>query len=76
VATISAANKDRGQYSGAIVAMDRNLVIQDVGRNTGIVHDMRDLDHPPKLGANLKVSYNKGLGKVAEKSKPQLSLSL
>jgi DNA (cytosine-5)-methyltransferase 1 len=76
VATITMANTTRGQYSGAIVAVDKHLVIQDVGRNTGVVHNINDLDQQPKLGAHLKVLYEKGRGKVAEKAKPQLSLSL
>lgn len=76
VATLTVANKARGQYSGAIVAVDRHLVIQDVGRNTGVVHDINDLDQPPKLGAHLKVAYEKGRGKIVEKPKNQLALSL
>ncbi|MFD2274751.1 hypothetical protein ACFS07_36270 [Undibacterium arcticum] len=50
VATLKRAENGH-TYSGPVVAVDRNLVIQDVGRNTGIVHDTSKLDRVPKLGA-------------------------
>lgn len=75
VATFKRAEDGR-TYVGAIVAADRNLVIQDAGRGVGIVHDISKLDRVPKLGASLKIVYEKGQGKVVEPTKHQLALSL
>jgi hypothetical protein len=37
-------------------------VIQDVGRNTGVVYNINNLDETPKAGANLKATDEKGRG--------------
>ena len=63
-------------YVGQIVAVDRNFIIQDVGRQTGILHDTATLDQAPKLGVSVKIQYDRSQGRVVEPAKKQLSLAL
>lgn len=77
VATFRLAEPARGQYSGVIVAIDRDVIIQDVGRDEGIIHRMDHLNKQPRLGQSVKIAYEKGRGKVEEKVKaPQMALNL
>lgn len=77
VATLQRADETKGQYSGIVVAVDRGVFIQDVGRGAGIVHIAGLLDKSPDLGRAVKVCYEQGRGKVVEKvSERQLGLGL
>lgn len=77
VATFRLADVMRGQYSGVIVAIDRDVVIQDVGRDEGVIHRADALNKRPKLGQTVKIAYEKGKGKVEEKVRaPQFALNL
>lgn len=53
-----------GEFSGAIVAVDDGLFVQDVGRRMGVVHSAADLDVLPQLGGEVSVKYMAGLGRV------------
>lgn len=77
VATFRRADELRGKYSGVVVAIDRDVIVQDVGRNEGVVHRAELLSKQPRLGQAVKVSYEKGRGRVEEKMRaPQLALGL
>lgn len=77
VATFRRADAMRGQYSGVIVAINRDVLIQDVGCDEGVVHCADALNKRPRLGQSVKVTYEKGRGKVEEKVRaPQLALNL
>lgn len=52
------------QYAGSIVAVDHNLMIQDVGHAEGVIHRITNLDRPPKLGEIVSVFYRDGNGVV------------
>lgn len=77
VATFRLADTMRGQYSGVIVAIDRDVLIQDVGRDEGVIHRADVLNKRPRLGQSVKITYEKSKGKVEEKVRaPQLALNL
>lgn len=77
VATFRLADAARGQYSGVIVAVDRDVMIQDVGRGEGVIHRLDLLNKQPRLGQTVKIAYEKGRAKVEEKVRaPQMALSL
>lgn len=75
VATVKHANSGRS-YVGTIVALDGDAVIQDVGKSTGVVHSLAKLDRVPRLGASMKIVYDRDKGSVLENSKPQMALEL
>lgn len=70
------ANKDVGQYSGAIVAVDGELVVQNIGRRMGIVHSASELDGSLLLGSEVEVKYRNGLGRVQTTKQQHLELGL
>lgn len=76
VATLRQPDTARGRYSGVVVAVDRDVVIQDVGRDQGVVHTVDKLDRMPRLGEAVRVSYDRGRGKVQERERPQMTLGL
>jgi DNA (cytosine-5)-methyltransferase 1 len=76
VATLKKADDMRGQYIGRIVAVGKEVFIQDAGRNEGIVHDMRKLASMPKLGQEVTVKYKQGQGVIELKEKAQMSLEM
>lgn len=77
VATFRLADTARGQYSGVIVAVDRGVFIQDVGRDEGVIHRGDVLNKQLHLGQSVKIAYAKGRGNVEEKVRaPQLGLNL
>lgn len=55
---------DGYDYGGPIVAIDRDLLIQDVGNGHGIVYKAANLDAMPKLGEEVEVQYEDGVGRV------------
>lgn len=76
VDAVSVANSETGRYKGQVVAARGHFVVQDVGRGLGVVHDQRSFDQPPKLGANVRVTYDRGRGKAEEQTRNQMSLGL
>lgn len=76
VVTLREADAGRGRYSGVVVAVDRDVVIQDIGRNEGVAHRVGQLDRQPRLGENVRVNYEKGKGKVQERERSQMSLGI
>jgi DNA (cytosine-5)-methyltransferase 1 len=58
------ADKEQGQYVGSIVVAGDGVVIQDVGRGAGVVHQLSLIDDLPKLGASVELRYAHGQGKV------------
>ncbi|MDZ7914347.1 MAG: DNA cytosine methyltransferase [Rhodococcus sp. (in: high G+C Gram-positive bacteria)] len=71
VATLKRPDVDRGAYLGRIVAADGEVLIMDVGRGSGVVHDRLALDRAPALGKLVKVTYSGGRGKVEDHVRPQ-----
>lgn len=76
VATLRQPDTTRGRYVGVIVAIDRDIVIQDVGREQGVVHTADRLDRMPQLGETVRVSYDRGHGKVQERERAQMTLGI
>jgi DNA (cytosine-5)-methyltransferase 1 len=77
VATLRRPDVDRGTYVGRVVAVDRDVVIMDVGRESGVVHERSVLDRVPKLGETVRMVYAAGRAKVEEKGRAQqLSLGI
>ena len=77
VATLRRPDVDRGTYVGRVVAVDRDVVIMDVGRETGVVHERSVLDRMPRLGETVRMVYAAGRAKVEEKGRAQqLSLGI
>lgn len=74
--TLKLANEDSGKYPGAIMAVDGDLYVQDIGGRTGVVHDASKLDKRPKLGAAVSVQYRDGIGQVVEKRQQQMDFGL
>jgi DNA (cytosine-5)-methyltransferase 1 len=74
--TLVMANAKTGQYAGMIVASDENVVIQDFGRNTGVVHEVSKLDKRPHLGDIAAVKYREGTAQVTERGGRQMDLGL
>lgn len=75
VGSISLARQNSSN-TGIIVAVDKDFVIQDVGRKTGVAHRRDILDGVPQLGKEVQIAYNKFKGVVKDKERPQLSLGL
>ncbi|WP_420715456.1 KfrB domain-containing protein [Cupriavidus sp. D39] len=47
-----------------------------MGRGCGVVHDASAFARPPKLGATVRISYERGRGRAEEPNKQQMSLGL
>ncbi|KAA0178867.1 DNA cytosine methyltransferase [Cupriavidus gilardii] len=76
VSSLRTADSARGQYVGQVVAADRNVVIQEVGKREGVLHAASAFDHRPKLGQVVKVKYADGQAKVEDRDRRQLALGL
>lgn len=76
VSSLSRANPEKGRYKGQVVAACGDFVVQDVGRGAGVVHDRKAFAAPPKLGATVRVSYDRGRGRAEGVPVPQMSLGL
>lgn len=74
--TLKLVNVRDGNYPGAIVAVDGNLVVQDIGGRTGVVHEVLRLNVRPQLGSSVSVNYRDGVGVVAERKRQQMDLGL
>jgi DNA (cytosine-5)-methyltransferase 1 len=76
VATFKRADTMQGRYSGSIVAMKGDFIIQDVGRNEGVLHSRAAFDKAPKLGQEISVQYREGKASFQVREKQQMSLTL
>ncbi|RWA50515.1 hypothetical protein AU476_27765 [Cupriavidus sp. UYMSc13B] len=76
VNAVAPANHESGRYKGQIVAAHGHFVVQDVGRGLGVIHDRRQFEDPPRLGATVRVAYGRGRGKAEEQARAQMSLGL
>lgn len=76
VATFKPADTMRGRYSGSIVAIKGDFIIQDVGRNEGVLHSRKTFDKAPKLGQEVSVQYREGKASFQLREKQQMSLTL
>lgn len=57
--TVQAINKD-GRYTGEILATTAHHVIQDVGRNQVVIHDLAALDRAYRAGDKARIQYANG----------------
>ncbi|MDZ7914341.1 MAG: hypothetical protein U5O16_21280 [Rhodococcus sp. (in: high G+C Gram-positive bacteria)] len=62
--TLQAPNLERGRYAGPVVATSRLHVLQEVGRNTVVPHDKRNIDKIPPPGSRMTLIYQAGRGTV------------
>jgi len=76
VATFKRADTMQGRYSGSIVAIKGDFIIQDVGRNEGVLHTRTAFDKAPKLGQEVSVQYRQGKASFQVREKQQMSLTL
>lgn len=76
VSILKMANENAGNYSGAIVAVEKGYFIQDIGKSVGIAHKSDNLDKQLTLGRSAVVNYSEGRGVVKEKVKEQLALEI
>lgn len=75
VATLKRVERN-GQYTGEIVAVDGDVMIQATGRNEGVLHIGKNLNGSVRLGESVKVTYRDGIGEVSRKDNRQLGLAL
>jgi DNA (cytosine-5)-methyltransferase 1 len=76
VATLKRPDTMRGRYSGRIVAIHGDTIIQETGRDEGVAHARSAFDKPPLLGWDVSVQYRQGRASQQRREKPQMSLSL
>lgn len=76
VTTFKRADAMQGRYSGSIVAIKGDFIIQDVGRNEGVLHTRMAFDKAPKLGQEVTVQYRQGKASFQVREKQQMSLTL
>lgn len=77
VAELKKPDTQNSVHFGRVVAADRDAVIVDVGRNSGILLEPSLLDRPPRLGESVQVTFRGGRGIVESQNKGrQLSLGL
>lgn len=76
VATWKRADTMRGRYSGIVVAIQGDSIVQDVGRNEGVVHSRTAFAKAPLLGQDITVQYREGKASHQVREKQQMSLSL
>ncbi len=76
VLTLRLANELNGNYSGPVVASDTNFIVQDIGREMGVVHEVSNIEVRPQLGKSVDVKYKAGLGRIVQKDISQMSLGL
>lgn len=76
VAILKRPDTMRGRYSGRIVAIQGDTIIQETGRDEGVAHTRSAFDKPPLLGWDVSVQYREGRASQQRREKPQMSLSL
>lgn len=65
--TLVKAEVNSSEYLGAIVAIDGDLLVQDIDGQVGVVHQISKMNIPPQLGSNVDVHYKDGAANVAVK---------
>lgn len=55
-----------GRHIGAVVRMEGDYAIQDVGRGDEVAHPLSRFEAPPEVGKKMDVSYVDGLARVAK----------
>jgi hypothetical protein len=63
--TVNEVNPESGRYTGPVIGSTALHVIQDLGRNSFVIHDKRDLDRVPLAGERMSVAYTRGRAEVA-----------
>lgn len=76
VTTIRAADSLKGRYSGPIVAVRGDVLIQETGRREGVFHLKANLEEAPMLGRSVRIAYEQGRGKVQERGAAQMGLGI
>lgn len=76
VVTLRKAEPSRGRYAGRILAVDGEVVIQDAGKQEGVLHLAKSFDSRPKLGDSVRIQYDKGKAKVQSRETAQLTLGI
>ena len=56
-------------HSGAIIAVNKDYVLQKTGYDNATLHQTKNLDKIPQLGSNTTIQYDQGKGKTIEKSR-------
>lgn len=67
----NASTKDGKAYSGKVIELTDNFVLQHTGRSDFIIHDRSRLKGSIVKGETMDVKYAKGIGKANEKAKGQ-----
>lgn len=68
-AQITPAEIQENTYRGKIERVDHTHVLQRIGKDRYVLHDLRMLDRLPAVGANLAIRYRSGSGKVTENTR-------
>ena len=65
--TLVKVNVDSSENQGVIVAIDGNLVVQDIDGQSGVVHEASRMVVMPLLGGVVAINYKNGVGMVHNK---------
>lgn len=60
---------DGQAYVGRVVGVVGRYLVQHTGREFMALHRVSALDEKPSIGADVKIAYDKGRGRVAERSR-------
>lgn len=67
IGTVQAANSEKGRYVGPIKAVFSHHLVQDIGRQTAVIHETKNLAEVPTVGQNVNISYANGRASVQHK---------
>jgi DNA (cytosine-5)-methyltransferase 1 len=76
VATLKRPDTMQGRYPGIVMAIKGDYLIQDLGRNEGVLHSRAAFEKVPKLGQEVTVQYREGKASFQVRERQQMSLSL
>jgi len=67
------APADDGVYNGQIIHVDanKNVAYQEVGKNSFVQHDQKNLSRPVEIGESVSMTYKQGRADVAAISMKQ-----
>lgn len=68
-AQVTPAEIQENTYRGKIERVDHTHVLQRIGKDRYVLHDLRMLDRLPAVGAGLVIRYRSGSGKVSENTR-------
>lgn len=68
-AQVTPAEIQENTYRGKIERVDHTHVLQRIGKDRYVLHDLRMLDRLPAVGAGLVICYRSGSGKVTENTR-------